>query len=218
MATSRAATDVQDSYLRYTNTQVTFNPSPDTDSVSCFIWVYWTDSSVAQIAFSGKSGSGTAVNFLYEFTNKTGSDLGSTTTSTSSLSTNKWSSWGMSFPGGTGTLKLYIDGVEDNSATRTGASRNGNLYIYCNNSEFNEINDVTAYAQYYEIELTEAHMQEIQYQPFAHAGSLSWMPDMLQNGTFRDLSKDQNGNPAVLIGGSVNGSSNGPPVFLLGGQ
>lgn len=78
------------------------------------------------------------------------------------------------------------------------------------------VNDPIAWAMYFDVALSVEQINEIQYQPFAFAGNIFWCPDLLEGGTYRDLSDEQNGSST--INGTINGSSNGPPVFLLGGQ
>ena len=128
MASGRASTDFQNSYLSVSpNT----NPSVDTDPVSCVIWAFWTDSSSQQPAFSQESGTGTGRSWLLELSNTIqcfiggGGVAGSTT-----LTASAWSHWGVSFPGGTGTERVYLNGSSDGSATKTGEAANGNINTF----------------------------------------------------------------------------------------
>ncbi|MDC7243662.1 MAG: hypothetical protein PQJ44_06975 [Sphaerochaetaceae bacterium] len=191
------------------------NIDPSGDPLTGAVWVYFTAPS-ANRCYIGQTGTGTGRDWVQTSTTNTiRSRLGGTTTvGSTTLSGSTWYFLAATFPGGTDTLTLYVDAVSDGSGSITGESVTSNTLIVGDNG-VNADTTQHACASFYKQVLSAAELQEIMYNPFS-IPSFSYFPDLLENGNYRDLSPDQNGNSTVT--GTVNASANGPPIFLLGGQ
>lgn len=216
MATGSAAIDMNVVSLPDLQITPTAAISLDVNAGSLVFWGYWTDTKVSQVVMTQLGGSGTSQIWLFEQSNvlKTGIG-GSALAAATNLSLNAWNHMSVTFPGGTGNVKMYLDGVQDFSSSVTGTAANGDIKFSENTSSGGEWDDVGAYLIVFDKELTGDEVTELMFNPFSVTGSI-WYPDLLQPSVYRDLSNDQIGNPTTS--GTPIVSSNGPPVFLLCGQ
>lgn len=196
-----------------TTTIVNISSSP----ISAMIWFYPTSTGSNKNLFSQAGGTGSNVIFMQmNSVADLRSYIGGTTIGATTLSTNTWYNLAFAFPGGTGTNAVFVNGVSDGTNSVTGSAANGQYILGNNAGGTVGANDPISWSMLFDVQLSASQIAELQYQPFAFAGNLIWMPDLVQDGSYRDLSDDQNGNPTLV--GTINGITDGPPVFLLGGQ
>ena len=137
---------------------------------------------------------------------------------TTTVVKNRWEFGSITFPGGTGNETIFLNNIDDGTMSATGQSEDD--FILGAHPTFSSWNwdGEMAFQQIYKVVLSLDQMTELSFNPFAFPENLEWFPDLLDTTslTFTDLSPKQLGSPSIV--GSLTTASDGPPVFLLGGQ
>jgi len=224
MATGSSSTDfggLGDNYYVESSGLTSLDPSTDPISVVCWVYRDIEFTSTDRIVWTQLDGSGAGRVFFsltdtneYPFTAVGGITLSGSTP----VAIDTWTFVSASFPGGTGTVRLYLNAVQDASASRTGEAANGEWRVgaHKSNTATGNFAGNIAYASIFEEELNPSILQELMWNPFSYPSNMKWHPELIDTtaASFEDKSPSQLGSSTVV--GSPVVSTLGPPIFLWG--
>lgn len=216
MATSRASTDFglkADNY--YLQTANFLNPGTDDLTACAWVQVFNLPGGPSSVVFAQRDQSGTGRNWISIDSNVFQTFLGGSLINFNTVITlNTWIHIAVTCAAGAAqTFNAYYNGAIDATASITMEATAGAHRIGAHKSNTScNWDGLIVYPQIYNAVLSQSEIQDIMHNPFAYPDNLQWMPDLLQDGTYRDLSPAQRKNPTVV--GTLTASALGPPVFL----
>lgn len=211
MATAIASQTVSDNE----GIELTNSINPASNNFSMASWMYVTTLDSLDNLFGQKGGTGTDRRIIEYNTTVYRTLCGSFQTG-GTTAANVWIWVVFTCVGGAGAKTCYINGSSIFGGSSTSGSADGAFVYYeYATGNFGVRGDVVV-PMFYEATLSATQVNELMYNPFSVPQSLTWMPNFWST-TFTDLSPSQGGT-ATSTGTFTTNATNGPPIFLLGGQ